>query len=84
VTCGYLGDIYREVVYGFCYQAVNGLSSVSQVYVALGFAVLLLMIVMDALWLRTYMVERPGPNSKGKGPKPGLLGRGTVQSGETE
>jgi len=90
VTCGYLGDNYREVVHGFCYQGVNGLASVSQVYVALGFAVLLLIIVMDALWLRTYMVERPaagsGTNASPR-PKPGLLGRqdgSFTVSGETE
>lgn len=96
VTCGYLGVTYREIVSGLCYQGVNGLSSVSQVYVALGFAVLLLILVMDALWMRTYMRERgefggeddddpmtEGPTSKNR-PKGVKLGKLTVQSGETE
>jgi len=50
VTCGFLGDYYRELVDGLCYQAVPGLWVVGWSYVACGLTAALFAALMYATW----------------------------------
>jgi len=52
IQCNFLAEYYRETVWGLCYQGVVGLNSIGSVYVALGFLLLGLIVIMYALWRR--------------------------------
>jgi len=52
LTCGFLPKVYRGVIDGLCYQGILGFRMIGASWVVVGFAVILLAIVMYALWRR--------------------------------
>mmetsp|Transcript_177495 Transcript_177495/g.569244 ORF Transcript_177495/g.569244 Transcript_177495/m.569244 type:complete len:835 (-) Transcript_177495:375-2879(-) len=52
-TCGFMGQYYRQVVNGLCYQGVVGFVIIGKSYQACGVIALFMIVLMYGVWRRT-------------------------------
>jgi len=53
MSCNFLGEYYKNIIWGACYEVVGGISYLGFLYVIMGAIMCLLTIVTYALWRRS-------------------------------
>jgi len=53
LSCNFLGEYYKNIIWGACYEGVGGISYLGFLYVIMGAIMCLLTIVTYALWRRS-------------------------------
>jgi len=71
LECNFLGQYYREIIYGLCYEGVGGVAYIGFLWVIIGALMCALIIATYALWRRSvdnYNLDSEHPGGGGSTP----------------